>query len=314
MSDSRRIKVPARFFDQSFTLVLRMISFRVVCLIGCLSIVTLIWSNLPLDFWLKFLLSLPFSIFGGASFQNLALVGHDGGHFSLHHNRMTSARIGTIVSSLVPMHFDTGFLLSHASHHRFTNSEKDPDLKLFKPYRSVVGRIFTARLRASRHYLITTLKLAFERVPAKELEACSLSKSELKYLARLNILVSGTFLTVYALLIYNVGKSFAFAFGSSYLFAVILSSIRPYLEHIGTGTGRYNNSRTWSGTFMELFFGGINYHHAHHLYPIVPAYKIRGLHQWLVRNGYIVPEVAVQTKGWTELVKIVLSDKDYGSN
>lgn len=84
------------------------------------------------------------SLCGGASFQNLALVGHEGSHFNLHPNRMVSATWGVLTSALVPLHFDVGFSLEHVKHHRFANSDKDPDVKVFQKFNNVLSRLFLA--------------------------------------------------------------------------------------------------------------------------------------------------------------------------
>jgi fatty acid desaturase len=309
-----RVKIPSRFFEPDNFLTSRMIFQRVLSLFVFLGLLTLVWKDSEVSILFKITFSILFGFAAGAAYQNLALVGHDGGHFSLHRNKLISARIGTAVSALVPMHFDTGFLLSHATHHRYTNTEKDPDLALFSKYRSLFSRIFLARFKASRHYFKTTISLATGKIGEDQIEASSLTAEELQGLARLNLLLSTLTYSIYVMLLLIVGKPFAVALAVSFTFAFMFSSIRPFLEHVDTGVDRQTNSRTWTGNFMEALFGGINYHQAHHLYPGVPAYRIREFHEWLVSNNYIDQEKAIKSSGWLQLFEVIKSQKSYGSN
>ena len=56
-------------------------------------------------------------------------VGHEGFHFNLFRGRLKSAIVGVIVSSATVVFFQTGVAIEHVNHHRYANTEKDPDLR-----------------------------------------------------------------------------------------------------------------------------------------------------------------------------------------
>src|SRR4051812_42851536 len=86
----------------------------------------LLASALPVA--LKLLLGAALSLLAGLGFHHFGFVGHEGSHFTLHANRQVSLFLGVLFSSLVPLHLEMGFAVIHLRHHRFTNTEDDPDL------------------------------------------------------------------------------------------------------------------------------------------------------------------------------------------
>lgn len=211
--------------------------------------------------------------------HNLALLGHEGTHFNLAKNKLLSSMLGSFFASMVPFHFNTGFALSHAAHHVHANTEKDPDVAVFAPYKTLWSRLIQARRAASLEYFIGTMKAAFGKSGAVKLPG--LKAGELRFLAFFNIVASVSFLALYVFLCVKFGLAFTILFVATYSLTFALSAIRPYLEHAGTDAQKYSNSRTFASPALDVVFGGINYHLAHHLYPRVPAYRIARFQKWL---------------------------------
>jgi fatty acid desaturase len=270
-----------------------------------LFIIGLVNSNLPLMIVVPACLFLAFV--SGVGLHNLGLLGHEGTHFSLHADRYRSAHLGVMASSCIPGHFDMGFAVFHGDHHRFTNSDKDPDVELFQPYTTVWSRLLNARLAASRKYFLKAFRMAFVE---SEPKGINLPSGQIKRLSRLNFLCSFAMTGFYLTLTWVYPLSMVFGFWIPYLITVYLSGLRPYLEHAGTGVGRSSDSRSWVSQSFDFVFGGINYHMAHHFYPAAPTYNIRELHEALVAEGIISGQAPIVTR-WGDLLPI-LNQHSYG--
>lgn len=131
-----------------------------------------------------------------------------------------------------------------------------------------------------------------------------LSCDQLQNLARFNLFASLVVSFGYSLLVLFFPATFGIGLGLSYAGAILLSGIRPYLEHGGTSYNRSAVARTWSTPLSGLIFGNINYHQAHHLFPGVPAYRMVDLQKWLERNGHI-SDRAIRSSNHFELWQVV---------
>ena len=235
--------------------------------------------------------------------QRLGMVGHDGTHFNLHPDKFTSALLGMAVAALVPFHVDIGFAVHHADHHRFTNTDRDPDAVLFSQFKSFWSRLFLARMAATCRYISTVFKLATRTWPADTPIHVGLSIDELVRLARLNILASAVVLSVYVGI--GIAQPVVGVFGLllPFLALVMISGLRPYIEHQGTGTDKLHMARTWASPLLDILYGDNNYHLAHHMYPGVPNYRLKAFHQWLQENGSL-PSDVIATTQWSEVFKV----------
>jgi fatty acid desaturase len=90
------------------------------------------------------------------------------------------------------------------------------------------------------------------------------------------------------------------------LFTLLISGLRPHIEHAGTGQERFSQARSWISPTFDLVYGGINYHLAHHLYPAVPAYHIRRLHRWLSETGQLPAAGVHEIRSWAEYWEVVI--------
>lgn len=80
-----------------------------------------------------------------------------------------------------------------------------------------------------------------------------------------------------------------------HIVAVLYTGLRSYVEHAGTQTGEFRDSRTRTARFFSCWYYLNNYHLEHHLYPSVPCYRLPRVHTWLRTNGYLDgPEVPIE--------------------
>ncbi len=301
-------KIPKQFSQQNHRLMLLMVTQRVFFYLAALVLTTLLLAS-DTFLILKIAVASPLILIGSFSLHNVGLLGHEGTHFTLSNDRYQSALIGTLLSSMVPLHFNTGFALTHALHHWHTNTDKDPDLNLFFPLRNFWSRLFLARSKASRAYLKDTIALARGQLPHPN--QVGLKNFQLFRLAKINLLSSALWLLVYAIFIVLYPASFGLAFATIYSSAVFLSGLRPYMEHVGTNSSHFRNSRTFTSPVLDCVFGTINYHLAHHMHPKVPAYKLPKLHRWMLKEGHIEIQQAVTSHSVLETLK-QMNNGDYG--
>jgi beta-carotene hydroxylase len=215
----------------------------------------------------------------------LGIVGHEGFHFNLHDNRYLSAVLGIVFSSMVGGFMEIGMAISHWNHHRFTNQEGDPDVPLLTKYRMLWQRILFARMAANRQYLRNAVRLACGQ-PVVYAARLPFKDQEVQRLARFNFAVSLLWLSVYTWIAYHAPIAGTLAVIVPHVLASCSTGLRPYLEHAGTGTGLFENTRTYISPFFSVVFFFNNYHLEHHLYPYVPCYRLPQVHRYLADRGY----------------------------
>jgi len=206
----------------------------------------------------------------------LGWVGHEGFHFNLHDNRHLSAVIGIVFSSMVGTFMEIGAAISHWNHHRFANQEGDPDIPLFTKYRKLWQRMLFARMGANRQYLRNAVRLALGK-PVAYATRLPFKDKEVQMFACLNIALSVSWLSIYAWIVYHAPVAGTLAIILPHFFGTLYTGLRSYLEHAGTGTGLFQDSRTRISRFFSVVYFFNNYHLEHHLYPQVPSHHLKEL-------------------------------------
>jgi fatty acid desaturase len=195
-----------------------------------------------------------------------------------------------------------GMSITHALHHRDTNGPEDPDLRLFAPHQTLWRRLLLGRLNVNRVFLANTIRVAFNR-PLSVPIVVPFRPVQLRTLARVNLLFSGAFAVLYAWgFIVAPWRALA-AIGLPHLLGTALSGLRPYLEHAGTESEPFRDTRSYTAPVFTWLFFGNNFHLEHHLYPSVPCYRLAALHRRLVAQGHYARAGAlVETTVWGALV------------
>lgn len=279
----KNFALPKEIHAHSLPLMVLGCAFTILLWAGATVGIYLVWGS-SLFILNKAVLTLVLGFFGGYGILNTGFLGHDGTHFTLHSNRVVSSVLGILMTSAVPVYLLMGFTISHWNHHKYTNTEKDPDAVLFSRFKTFLSRALFARPYTFFEYGRTAVKLAFG-IPLEAEYTFPLPKKTIQRLAQFNLLVSLLGLTAHALVLWNLPLLYL-----SFLFVLlcgsIVSGISPYIEHTGTGVGRGQDTRTSTGLLWDILYMGNNYHLEHHLYPTLPFYRLKDAHQYLKAQGY----------------------------
>lgn len=245
-------------------------------------------SAAPWPLWARLALAVPVLVLGGYGMLLMGFMGHDGTHFSLHDDKVVSSAIGIVLTAPIFPYMVMGFTISHWNHHKFTNSDKDPDSVVFAKFGTLFSRALIARPYTFWEYGSNTVRLALGRSLPFSYQF-PLPEPTVRSLARFNVSVTLAFGAFYAWVCLQSSVAAA-ALAVLYVFGTVISGLSPYVEHTGTGLGRGVDTRTASGLWFDVLTLGNNYHLEHHLYPTVPFYNLRRVYLHLKEHGYYTEE------------------------
>jgi beta-carotene hydroxylase len=233
---------------------------------------------------LKILCMIPCAILSSAGLYTLAFAGHEGMHGSLLPDAKWGLAVGMFFSSAVMTYFDLGLCVRHWDHHKYTNTDKDPDLKPTAHLKTWWSRFLLSRIIFNWLYARNVFNMAMGRLESVAHHYTPYSPQQLIRLARLNILYSLVWLSIYAAITILNWKAgvFGILLPSSVLF--FMSSWQSYIDHAGLGDEPYKNAYSRPSLLMSLFFFGSNYHLEHHMYPKVPACRLHKVHRILLES------------------------------
>ncbi len=286
----QRPKLPADWYQPSpwWTAALLLYAPLLVIVPGLLAREAL----LELGPWpLAAIAILPCTIIGGYGFQLMGFIGHEGLHLSLFKNKFWSAGVGLFYASSVVSYFEMGFAAQHWTHHRFTNQNSDPDIRMVAHLNTWWKRLLFARLTYNWEYVKTTCRLASGgkwpfayRMPFQ--------KPAIIWLARLNLLLALPWLALYGLITVADPLTALVCVVLPMLAALLISSCQTFLDHAGAGNEPYRDAWSRTSPLMSAVYFGANYHLEHHLYPGVPCYKLHRVHLLLRESGVLERERA----------------------
>ncbi len=251
----------------------------------------IIWPNV-LTFILAFLLI-------GSRQHGMSILMHDAAHGILFKTRFLNEFVGKYLLG-APYGGDLdSYRKYHLKHHRFTQSELDPDLPLSKKYpvskaslrrkliRDITGMTFL-RIRLATFKMKDGETLDIEGADAFQ------KTSPWPYLVTNVILFAGltaigywwVYIVLWLLPLWT-------------WFFVVLR-LRNITEHAITSydDNPLTHARTtYTNIFEKIFFGPywVNYHVEHHVYMFVPCYRLKALHnamknhhgQMEIKKGYL---------------------------
>jgi fatty acid desaturase len=217
-------------------------------------------------------------------------VGHEGFHFNLFRHRLASAIVGVVVSSALVVFFQTGVAIEHFNHHRFANTDKDPDLALFSRQKGFWARLLLTRTRANRAFLLNSWRLVRGLPLGMEERGLPLPRSIYEQLARLNFACCLLWLSGYVLLLELEPLRATLSVLIPLVLANLCSGLRPYLEHANTDDQLQSSARSRTHLLTVAAYFGNSLHFEHHLYPSVPCYRLPRVRRWLLEQGYVSPD------------------------
>lgn len=247
--------------------------------------------------------------------QALGVLMHDGAHFALYRNHA----LNDVVSDLClafPLGLSTTLYRStHLLHHRHTNTDEDPDVRLLAKdpdfawpktrwaAASMIVRSLLALNAGTGYYAFAqwnpAMHLFTPLSPAFPLRARLLWVAST---AAVLTLVLGTGIWWPALWMWALPTLTLVNF---------FSRVRTISEHLGTErTHELNCSRTILANPLErAFFApcGINYHIEHHVFPSVPWHRVAELHRLLMQDPEYRQHAHV-TRGYLGVLRELTTD------
>ena len=232
----------------------------------------------------------------GSRINGLGGLMHDAAHYRAYENRQLNDLIGEILA-LPTSASMAGYRNTHFAHHRELNSEKDPDwqrnvgLKEFEfpaPCASVL--MYFAQYLAGLK--IGAALFGFHKNKETRDVPAAVARARLVFFA--GLLAASIALGFWKLvLLYWIVPLLTVFLAIRYL--------RNVAEHYAVEHENVlNESRTVLAPFWELWLiapWGLNYHLEHHLFPSVPCFRLKELHELLMtRQPY--PEIAHVTHGY----------------
>ncbi len=271
----------------------------------------IIWSTKS-DSWIVYILSV---LIIGSRQHALGSLVHDGTHYTLSKNRYVNDLICDLFCAFPIFISSRGFRTFHIQHHRYTRTEKDPEVMAINQdpaYRWPKTKFKTASLLLrditgiNFHSILGILfiwsdALSFLRVPKAKWMKLGMNEDFAGWLDRtdpkfqLSIGIKLRVISFYgavaiALTYFGIWKLF-FLYWMVPIFTVLafIIRVRGMSEHNGLAfEHELNSSRTTidKNIMVRLFMSPlkVNYHLEHHLYPQVPYFHLKTLHHKLAQN------------------------------
>ncbi len=234
--------------------------------------------------WLVWLIAVP--VIAGRM-HALSILIHDFAHYRFIRNKVLSDWIGDIFLAWPVGATIDGYRTSHLAHHRYLNTDKDPDWTV-----KLGTRLFTfpQEMRFAIFnfigYFVGVSSLRDLRIAYVRLQADDKSTTIYKVLRFGTYALIGVILiltgTIPQYLLYWAVPYFTLFFLFLY--------IRSVADHFGD-TLDYSHELTSTRTVIPYFWEywffcphNINFHIEHHLYPSVPFYNLPALNRDLMAN------------------------------
>ena len=237
--------------------------------------------------FLTFLISTV--IIGSRQFA-LAVLAHDGAHHLLFKN----AKINDFVSQwfcAYPVFQDNRvYRPYHLKHHRFTETEDDPDISLSAPF-PITKKSFARKVIRDLSG-ITGYKRYSSVVKGilKTEASSSMTKITKIWDKSRGFLITNS--VIFFLISYFSHWSLFFMLWwfPAFTYYSLIIRIRNIAEHCVTpGNTEFDNTRTTRASFLIRFLLAphrVNFHLEHHLFMVCPWYNLPKAHSMMIENGY----------------------------
>lgn len=293
--DDVRKKLPPELIAQLTTLSDWRSSLAIVqnvAALGAAIAVALIWWN-P---WVV----AAMVVLIGTQQHGLFVLAHDAAHYRLIANRRLNDFIGRLIGTIVGISMCT-YRVIHRLHHNHLYQAQDPDTAIHGGYPR--GKAYLVRKLLKDLTGITAYKnyAYFFGAPALNTETMVAQRPLDDTSGRLRAEARADRRTVVIVQLAMPVIAFAGGYGIEYLLLWVLPlltviqlilRLRAICEHGAVTdlssplTAARTNLAPWTVRWI-MFPHSVNYHVEHHLYPGVPHYRLRALHQELKRRGIL---------------------------
>jgi fatty acid desaturase len=272
----------------------------------------IIAGAMALSVWSLWFLPLSIALIGARQL-GLTILMHDGAHGALHSNRAVNDFIGHWLCG-APMagHLEQ-YRNYHLTHHKYAQSEKDPDLGLSAPFpitrsslhrkmiRDLTGQTF---YKQRRNQFANALGFGIRKGKGQENRSQSAREAVVPMLVT-NVVI----FTVLALLGYWWAY-FALWLLPMATWMMLVTRLRNIAEHavVPSNTDPLRHARTTLANPLEGLFIApywVNYHCEHHMFMHVPCYNLGRLHRALAAKG-ATKDMEVQ-RGYARVIDMATS-------
>ena len=233
----------------------------------------------------------------GSRQLGLAILMHESAHRALFANNFLNEKIGYWVCGAPILADMFAYRHYHLMHHMHTQTEKDPDLNLSKPFptsiRTILRRIFRditgqTGIKSIYNQARTSFKLAFDK---DAIDSLNKQPQSFKGNSISEPLVSNAILF---LIMWVAGEWwwwFAFWLLPLVTWFQLVVRVRSMAEHAATdfSDNELQNVRTTYATpLIRIFLAPywVNYHLEHHLIMHVPCWRLKKVHAILLEKGF----------------------------
>ena len=237
--------------------------------------------------FLTFLISTV--IIGSRQFA-LAVLAHDGAHHLLFKN----AKINDFVSQwfcAYPVFQDNRIYRPyHLKHHRFTETEDDPDISLSAPFpitkKSFARKVIRDLSGITGYKRYSSVVKGILKTEANS----SMTKITKIWDKSRGFLITNS--VIFFLISYFSHWSLFFMLWwfPAFTYYSLIIRIRNIAEHCVTpGNTEFDNTRTTRASFLIRFLLAphrVNFHLEHHLFMVCPWYNLPKAHSMMIENGY----------------------------
>ena len=233
----------------------------------------------------------------GSRQLGLAILMHDGAHRALFANDFLNEKVGYWVCGAPILADMFAYRHYHLMHHKHTQTDKDPDLNLSKPFptsiRSIIRRTFRditgqTGIKSIYNQVRTSFKLAFDD---DAIDSLNKQPQSFKGNSISEPIVANLVLFVMMWVAGEWWWWLAFWLLPLVTWFQLVVRIRSMAEHAATefSDNELQNVRTtYANPLMRLFLAPywVNYHLEHHLIMHVPCWRLKKVHSLLLEKGY----------------------------
>ena len=220
----------------------------------------------------------------------LAVLAHDGAHNLLFSNSKVNDFISQWFCAYPIFQDNRVYRPYHLKHHRFTETDDDPDLVLSAPF-PITKESFFRKVLRDLSGVTGYKRYSSSLITIFRTEAVSSSEKVLKIWNKIHGFLIVNF-TIFILisLFFHWSLFFLLWWLPAFTYYSLIIRIRNIAEHCVTpGESDLDNTRTTKASLIMRFLLAphrVNFHLEHHLFMMCPWYNLPKAHSMMIENGY----------------------------
>ena len=220
----------------------------------------------------------------------LAVLAHDGAHNLLFSNSKINDFISQWFCAYPIFQDNRVYRPYHLKHHRFTETDDDPDLVLSAPF-PITKESFFRKVLRDLSGVTGYKRYSSSLITIFRTEAVSSSEKVLKIWNKIHGFLIVNF-TIFILisLFFHWSLFFLLWWLPAFTYYSLIIRIRNIAEHCVTpGESDLDNTRTTKASLIMRFLLAphrVNFHLEHHLFMMCPWYNLPKAHSMMIENGY----------------------------